>query len=167
MSVLFPAPFGPAIPITSPARTSSEKSSTARTGRPSRERYVFPTASNSITGAGRRADSPRRGAGGRQPGGAGSSRRYSPGGRARGQARRPAPRPGARQEALGLRRPAEPRQCAPQVADRGRVVRVELDGRSEEHTSELQSRGQLVCRLLLEKKNRTKTRPPRDKKRTN
>src|SRR5437870_6576056 len=26
------------------------------------------------------------------------------------------------------------------------------DGRSEEHTSELQSRGQLVCRLLLEKK---------------
>src|SRR5690625_5932009 len=27
------------------------------------------------------------------------------------------------------------------------------DGRSEEHTSELQSRGHLVCRLLLEKKN--------------
>src|SRR5207253_8960594 len=26
------------------------------------------------------------------------------------------------------------------------------DGRSEEHTSELQSRGQLVCSLLLEKK---------------
>src|SRR5207253_7396770 len=26
------------------------------------------------------------------------------------------------------------------------------DGRSEEHTSELQSRGHLVCRLLLEKK---------------
>src|SRR5436305_8628312 len=31
-----------------------------------------------------------------------------------------------------------------------RVVRV---GRSEEHTSELQSRPHLVCRLLLEKKN--------------
>src|SRR5439155_694701 len=31
-------------------------------------------------------------------------------------------------------------------------------GRSEEHTSELQSRGQLVCRLLLEKKKRTATR---------
>src|SRR5690625_6542826 len=31
---------------------------------------------------------------------------------------------------------------------RGRV----LDWRSEEHTSELQSRGHLVCRLLLEKK---------------
>src|SRR5690625_6859031 len=28
------------------------------------------------------------------------------------------------------------------------------DLRSEEHTSELQSRGHLVCRLLLEKKNR-------------
>src|SRR5690625_5603121 len=28
-----------------------------------------------------------------------------------------------------------------------------LTGRSEEHTSELQSRGHLVCRLLLEKKN--------------
>src|SRR5207253_9101713 len=30
------------------------------------------------------------------------------------------------------------------------------DYRSEEHTSELQSRGHLVCRLLLEKKNTTK-----------
>src|SRR3712207_7293034 len=29
----------------------------------------------------------------------------------------------------------------------------EADGRSEEHTSELQSRQYLVCRLLLEKKN--------------
>src|SRR5439155_18871946 len=28
--------------------------------------------------------------------------------------------------------------------------------RSEEHTSELQSRGHLVCRLLLEKKKKTK-----------
>src|SRR5690625_5517561 len=30
------------------------------------------------------------------------------------------------------------------------------DDRSEEHTSELQSRGHLVCRLLLEKKKNTK-----------
>src|SRR3712207_8939986 len=30
---------------------------------------------------------------------------------------------------------------------------VEEDSRSEEHTSELQSRQYLVCRLLLEKKN--------------
>src|SRR5690625_5311389 len=29
--------------------------------------------------------------------------------------------------------------------------------RSEEHTSELQSRGHLVCRLLLEKKKQTRT----------
>src|SRR5207253_3436012 len=29
--------------------------------------------------------------------------------------------------------------------------------RSEEHTSELQSRGHLVCRLLLEKKNKRRT----------
>src|SRR3712207_7245519 len=35
----------------------------------------------------------------------------------------------------------------------GRFVSGELlDGRSEEHTSELQSRQYLVCRLLLEKK---------------
>src|SRR5207253_6513006 len=31
--------------------------------------------------------------------------------------------------------------------------------RSEEHTSELQSRGHLVCRLLLEKKNTTLINP--------
>src|SRR3712207_8010769 len=31
------------------------------------------------------------------------------------------------------------------------------DDRSEEHTSELQSRQYLVCRLLLEKKNNAKT----------
>src|SRR5690625_6164712 len=31
---------------------------------------------------------------------------------------------------------------------------VDLADRSEEHTSELQSRGHLVCRLLLEKKKR-------------
>src|SRR2546421_9557608 len=32
------------------------------------------------------------------------------------------------------------------------------DNRSEEHTSELQSRSDLVCRLLLEKKKEKKTR---------
>src|SRR5690625_6221259 len=35
-------------------------------------------------------------------------------------------------------------------------LRFFLGMRSEEHTSELQSRGHLVCRLLLEKKNNTK-----------
>src|SRR2546426_7343511 len=34
-----------------------------------------------------------------------------------------------------------------------RTVRLALDTRSEEHTSELQSPCNLVCRLLLEKKN--------------
>src|SRR3712207_7485253 len=33
-----------------------------------------------------------------------------------------------------------------------RIARLHLVGRSEEHTSELQSRQYLVCRLLLEKK---------------
>src|SRR5437870_10845624 len=32
--------------------------------------------------------------------------------------------------------------------------------RSEEHTSELQSRGHLVCRLLLEKKKKNSSQPP-------
>src|SRR2546426_4311090 len=34
----------------------------------------------------------------------------------------------------------------------GRILRLEPSGRSEEHTSELQSPCNLVCRLLLEKK---------------
>src|SRR5690625_275911 len=33
------------------------------------------------------------------------------------------------------------------------IIAAISDPRSEEHTSELQSRGHLVCRLLLEKKN--------------
>src|SRR5690625_6716875 len=34
-------------------------------------------------------------------------------------------------------------------------LKLQFGSRSEEHTSELQSRGHLVCRLLLEKKNKT------------
>src|SRR5947209_13495316 len=41
------------------------------------------------------------------------------------------------------------------VGDR-RVIAVEDVDRSEEHTSELQSRQYLVCRLLLEKKKKRK-----------
>src|SRR3712207_7192498 len=37
-----------------------------------------------------------------------------------------------------------------------RAARVAVPDRSEEHTSELQSRQYLVCRLLLEKKKPTK-----------
>src|SRR2546430_8528348 len=51
--------------------------------------------------------------------------------------------------------------CAPPTAVRrlsSKVIRigepVPLFRRSEEHTSELQSQSNLVCRLLLEKKNR-------------
>src|SRR5699024_12820388 len=48
------------------------------------------------------------------------------------------------------------RQVRPRPGARGRVPRG-IRGRSEEHTSELQSRFDLVCRLLLEKKkNNTK-----------
>src|SRR3989442_9998077 len=36
---------------------------------------------------------------------------------------------------------------------------LSVNGRSEEHTSELQSRPHLVCRLLLEKKKRQLTAP--------
>src|SRR3712207_6949597 len=35
---------------------------------------------------------------------------------------------------------------------------LQFDGRSEEHTSELQSRQYLVCRLLLEKKKKSQLR---------
>src|SRR5437870_10336417 len=41
-------------------------------------------------------------------------------------------------------------------SDRRRRATLRRGGRSEEHTSELQSRGHLVCRLLLEKKKTTK-----------
>src|SRR3712207_8436554 len=67
-------------------------------------------------------------------------------GRERGSSRRPGPVPRdepeaaqARRVRLGVQGPHEP------PAARG-------DERSEEHTSELQSRQYLVCRLLLEKK---------------
>src|SRR3712207_7648301 len=40
----------------------------------------------------------------------------------------------------------------PLTAEEG-IERDQAQGRSEEHTSELQSRQYLVCRLLLEKKN--------------
>src|SRR5690625_6071943 len=42
--------------------------------------------------------------------------------------------------------------CGPSLSATGVLVRS--NARSEEHTSELQSRGHLVCRLLLEKKNK-------------
>src|SRR2546421_198287 len=47
--------------------------------------------------------------------------------------------------------------AAPTVKSRGSVTNsVVINPRSEEHTSELQSRSDLVCRLLLEKKKKKK-----------
>src|SRR5690606_40618620 len=51
-------------------------------------------------------------------------------------------------------RPQDRRAAVPRAGRRGRD-RPDLR-RSEEHTSELQSRENLVCRLLLEKKNKIK-----------
>src|SRR5256884_6701364 len=48
------------------------------------------------------------------------------------------------------RRCRRPRRCLPPT------------GRSEEHTSELQSRLHLVCRLLLEKKKKNNLNTPHD-----
>src|SRR3712207_6933535 len=65
-------------------------------------------------------------------------------------------RPGA---ALGL-----PRAVGPRAAARVPVRRLQrqpglrVRPRSEEHTSELQSRQYLVCRLLLEKKKNRRTK---------
>src|SRR5205085_7044915 len=54
-----------------------------------------------------------------------------------------------------LPRGLEPNRLAREVLDLEGVA-----GRSEEHTSELQSQSNLVCRLLLEKKKRSSPRPP-------
>src|SRR3712207_7678523 len=57
----------------------------------------------------------------------------------------------ARGRATGELRPP------PGVAPRRILARAGRGVRSEEHTSELQSRQYLVCRLLLEKKKKKKT----------
>src|SRR5436190_6418751 len=56
-------------------------------------------------------------------------------------------------DAGGGNRASDPRRGA----DRGRAAREENLVRSEEHTSELQSHSDLVCRLLLEKKKKNKS----------
>src|SRR5699024_11643462 len=61
--------------------------------------------------------------------------------------------PAARDRLRGrLRAPADPPRVV-RAAARRRMDRALSSSRSEEHTSELQSRFDLVCRLLLEKKN--------------
>src|SRR3712207_7803246 len=52
------------------------------------------------------------------------------------------------------------RSASAVVSERVSVLAaIEPDSRSEEHTSELQSRQYLVCRLLLEKKKNHSLRP--------
>src|SRR2546429_6338321 len=68
-------------------------------------------------------------------------------------------------------RPRPLRRCRPRPRLLRRVparhgpprprLRIRADGRSEEHTSELQSRLHLVCRLLLEKKKQLQHTPIR------
>src|SRR3712207_8300453 len=65
--------------------------------------------------------------------------------------------PGGRMPSALALSPRPPGKCACAPASRGRSRRRAPRGparRSEEHTSELQSRQYLVCRLLLEKKNK-------------
>src|SRR5436190_11855204 len=59
-------------------------------------------------------------------------------------------------EALGLG-PLEELLSDPSVTE---IMVNRFDQRSEEHTSELQSHSDLVCRLLLEKKKKKRTRRP-------
>src|SRR5688572_32659535 len=80
------------------------------------------------------------------------------------------PRPGRRARApspacrgLACRgRPAEGIACRNRPPRRSDPWRC---GRSEEHTSELQSQSNLVCRLLLEKKKKKKKKKKKYKKR--
>src|SRR5437899_4246103 len=75
--------------------------------------------------------------------------------------------------ALAATKGAEELAALPGVALRGRLRPVHVEellgdvlrlrtgrGRSEEHTSELQSLRHLVCRLLLEKKNKMNNNNP-------
>src|SRR2546427_5911614 len=56
---------------------------------------------------------------------------------------------------LRVHRVVIPRARSPSSPRAGRCGRTAPETRSEEHTSELQSQSNLVCRLLLEKKKHT------------
>src|SRR5947209_10258952 len=71
--------------------------------------------------------------------------------------------PGAPRRARPRRRARRPPAPPPMVVTRSRAARarhVHSRPRSEEHTSELQSRQYLVCRLLLEKKKKKENKHP-------
>src|SRR2546430_11258962 len=60
---------------------------------------------------------------------------------------------------LNRRAPRRARRAARAILEREERAQ-KFGGRSEEHTSELQSQSNLVCRLLLEKKKKKKTETP-------
>src|SRR5688572_32309637 len=63
----------------------------------------------------------------------------------------------ARRRARGRRHQPRPRgRGRPRRVPPGSLLPAERHRRSEEHTSELQSQSNLVCRLLLEKKKKKK-----------
>src|SRR5688572_32165274 len=63
-----------------------------------------------------------------------------------------------RGDSVGLREPRQQSNAIAQIEDCGILVGFDLF-RSEEHTSELQSQSNLVCRLLLEKKKNFRPTP--------
>src|SRR3712207_7285094 len=63
----------------------------------------------------------------------------------------------ARNDTRGLDNAARPTAQATRVAGSGTSRKARCQYRSEEHTSELQSRQYLVCRLLLEKKKQCRS----------
>src|SRR3712207_6988951 len=71
---------------------------------------------------------------------------------------RPRPLDGRRGHEIVVQVPQRGARAAARAG--GPTVALEV-GRSEEHTSELQSRQYLVCRLLLEKKKPTNSSTPR------
>src|SRR3712207_7519747 len=73
---------------------------------------------------------------------------------------RPGGQPGAEQEvADGQRQQQDGGRADQHPAERVQEHRGSAEDRSEEHTSELQSRQYLVCRLLLEKKKKEQQSP--------
>src|SRR2546422_6472895 len=74
--------------------------------------------------------------------------------------------PGAPRALASLEHVRAPEAAANEPSGMRRRLRLSAralkpaDGRSEEHTSELQSRLHLVCRLLLEKKKPHRIQPP-------
>src|SRR3989442_8556111 len=64
---------------------------------------------------------------------------------------------GQRRQRRELRQRRRPEGTVPASAPPPPAPGSQLPSRSEEHTSELQSRPHLVCRLLLEKKKKTPT----------